>query len=115
MTLRRIRIAELRDLEEYCWERHNASVGQHIITTERIGGQNGDTTSTVTEELNGDRGYLELALKCKSEIIDLEGSRPPRKTALTNPDGTKPYDAFGDSEELKRLNSLFTELSKQPR
>lgn len=117
LALRRLRIAELRELEVFCWERYHATLAPQVTKLDETKdgtGKDADGTTTThrttTVNRDGDRGYLELALKCKQEIIDLENIRPPRKTALTNPEGTKPFDAFGDSEELKRLNSLFTEI-----
>jgi hypothetical protein len=117
LTLRRMRIAELRELEEYARMRYEATIGTHVKTRTTSGG-GGDkckdgATTTEEEELSGELGYLNLALACKREIMDLESAKPPRKTALTNPDGTKPFDAFGESEELKRLAAVFTEITKR--
>lgn len=113
-ALRRMRIAELRELEEFCRERYDATVGTHTIVRETEGGDRDGAKQTTTEELAGESGYLTLALQCKKQIIELEGITPPKKTALTNPDGTKPFDAFGDSEELKRLAALFGEIVSKP-
>jgi hypothetical protein len=109
LALRRRQIAELRELEEYCRERYEATIGKHTKTRETTGDK--ASTTTEEEELSGERGYLELAFKCKQEIVDLTGSRPPRKIAPTNPEGTKPFDAFGESEELKRLAALFKDIA----
>lgn len=116
LTLRRQRIAEYRELEEYCYERYEATVGMHIKTRTVTGG-GGDkckdgTTTTEEEELAGESPYLTLAKACKDKILEIEGSLSPRKVSPTSPDGTKPFEGFGESEELKRLAAAFTELSK---
>lgn len=65
---------------------------------------------TVTERnTDGDRGYLELALRCKEMRLRILGAEPPRKIAPTNPQGTKPYE-FEQPEEFKRLAALAIDL-----
>lgn len=113
LALRRMRIAEYRELEEYARQRYEATVGEHKKTREVTSSERGDSTTTDTEELAGENGYLLLAKACKDKITELEGIMPPKKTALTDPTGTKPFDAFGDSEELKRLGALYRELEKR--
>lgn len=57
----------------------------------------------------GDKGFLSVAITCVDRIAELEAIVPPRKTALTNPDGTEPFK-FEGAEELRRLTALAEEL-----
>jgi hypothetical protein len=52
---------------------------------------------------------LNLYTVCLDKVAELESIIPPRKTALTNPDGTEPFK-FEGMEELKRLEALANEL-----
>lgn len=111
LKLRRIRIAEYRELEQLCYERYKATIGEHVKTISIPGKNGGERTES--EELSGERGYLELAERCKWRIAELENIIPPKKVAPTNPDGTKPFSLFSDDEELKRLASVFSEIGKK--
>lgn len=110
LTLRRLRIAQYQELAEYCQERFEATVGTHTKTVTTTGEK--DSTRTEEEDLAGEHPFLQLKKACMDKILELEGSLSPRKTALTDPTGTKPFDAFGDSEELKRLAAIFGEITK---
>jgi hypothetical protein len=112
LKLRRMRIAEYRELEEYCRERYEATVGKHIKTITTDGEK--ASTRTEEEELAGEHPYLVLAKQCKDKISELENIVPPRKTALTDPSGTKPFEGFGFNEELKRLAALYGEIGGKP-
>jgi hypothetical protein len=57
----------------------------------------------------GDPRFLNLYTVCLDKVAELESIIPPRKTALTNPDGTEPFK-FEGMEELKRLEALANEL-----
>lgn len=107
LAVRKQLIREWEDLEAYAWGRHYESIGTHKVTTETTGEK--ASVRTTTEELVGDRGYLELAARCKEMRMRLTGAEPPRKTALTNPEGTKPYE-FEAPEEYKRLAALAIDL-----
>lgn len=110
LSLRRMMVAEYRELEAYCYERYAATIGTHTKTTKTDGER--ASTRTEEEELSGERGYLDLAERCKAKVAELLGVAAPKKIAPTNPDGTKPFDAFSESEELKRLTTLFEGLAK---
>jgi hypothetical protein len=100
-------LREFEDLEAYAWGRHYASIGEHKIVVETDGEK--ASTRTTTEELVGDRGWVELAAKCKEFRLRLTGAEPPRKIAPTNPQGTKPFE-FEQPEEFKRLAALAIDL-----
>lgn len=69
-----------------------------------------ETSKTVREpRVVGDKGYLNIIVDCTNKIAELEAVIPPRKTALTSPDGTEPFK-FEGTEELKRLAALAEEL-----
>jgi hypothetical protein len=57
----------------------------------------------------GDPRYLSIHATCVDRIAELEAIVPPKKTALTNPEGTEPFK-FEGAEELRRLNALAEEL-----
>jgi hypothetical protein len=110
LTVRRMMVAEYRELEAYCYERYEATIGTHVKTT-KTEGEN-PSTRTEEEEISGQIGYLQLAQACKAKVAELLGVAVPKKIAPTNPDGTKPYDAFSENEELKRLATLFEGIAK---
>jgi hypothetical protein len=107
LRLRRFMAAEYRELEQFCYERYAETVGLHTKTTTKTG-----ETIKTEEELAGEIGYLQLAEKCKARVAELLGVAAPKKIAPTNPDGSKPYDAFSENEELKRLAAVFEGIAK---
>lgn len=109
-------IREYRALEAYCMERYDATLCKKITkTTEEKegstpnGGNNSVTRKTVKQNTDGDKGYIDLAERCKWRVAELEAIIPPRKTALTNPEGTEAFK-FETGEEWKRLTALSAEL-----
>lgn len=110
LTVRRMMVAEYRELEAYCYERYEATIGTHTKTVTTSGEH--PSTREEEEELSGQIGYLQLAQACKAKVAELLGAAAPKKIAPTNPDGTKPFDAFSENEELKRLATLFEGIAK---
>lgn len=107
-------IRQLEMLAGYAFEEYEKSKADKVIKTSETTDhpEHGEITKEkeVTEfRAVGDKGFLSIALACTEKIAELEAIIPPRKTALTNPDGTEPFKFEGD-EELKRLAALADQL-----
>lgn len=109
-------IRQFYDLATQSQERYDASVADRITTTSEERVKDSETT-TVTKETvvntDGNARYLDIKKECLKFIAELEAVLPPRKTALTNPDGTEPFQ-FEGVEELKRLAALAAEVLPKP-
>lgn len=93
---------------------YEASKADKVVkTTEESHNPEFGTTNKEREVIEtrivGDKGFLSIAITCTDRIAELEAIVPPRKTALTNPDGTEPFK-FEGAEELRRLGALAEEL-----
>lgn len=93
---------------------YEASKADKVVnTTEESENEETGTTSKKREvrepRVVGDPRFINIAVTCIDRIAELESVIPPRKTALTNPDGTEPF-RFEGAEEFKRLSALAAEL-----
>lgn len=111
------RLETIRQYEElgmYAFEEYEKSRADRIIKTsiETDNPEHGTTTTekeVIEARVVGDKGFLFIVRDCKDRIAELEAVVPPRKTTLTNPDGTEPFK-FEGAEEFKRLAALAEEL-----
>lgn len=107
-------IRRYEKLAGYAIEEYEASKAPRVIKTETesTGGEAGPTSSSkevVEPRVVGDPRFYTIAISCVDKVAELEAAIPPRKTALTNPDGTEPFK-FEGLEELKRLEHLAAML-----
>lgn len=97
----------------YVMSEYEKSKGDRVITTETESESTEgtvNTTKTVTEpRAVGDKGFVQIGLQCLDRIVELEAVIPPRKLAMTNPEGTEAFK-FEGTEEFKRLAALAQEL-----
>jgi hypothetical protein len=106
-------IRRYEQLAGYAYREYEASKSPKVVkTSEKGSGPEGgfNKKRTVREERAvGDKGFLYLYRECTDRIAELEAAIPPKKTALTNPDGTEPFK-FEGVDELKRLAALADTL-----
>lgn len=96
------------------WEEYEKSCRDGVTKTSET--QNHPEHGEITKEKEvtifkqvGDPRFINIATLCLDKKAELESIIPPRKTALTNPDGTEPFK-FEGMEELERLSALAKEL-----
>ncbi len=98
----------------FAFEEYEKSAQDGVTKTSEVtnNAEHGETTKekevTVFKQV-GDPRFLNIYTQCLDKVAELESIIPPRKTALTNPDGTEPFK-FEGAEELKRLTALADEL-----
>lgn len=107
-------IRQYEALAGICYEEYEKSKADKLTTHKETTqhpeyGEITKDKEVVETRLVGDKGYLSLIVNCTDKIAELEAIIPPRKTALTNPDGTEPFK-FEGAEELRRLSALADEL-----
>lgn len=97
-------------MSAFAFEEYDKSAVDRVttMTEETSSAEHGSSTKereTTEQRPTGDKGFLSIAVTCIDRIAELEAVIPPRKTALTNPEGTEPFK-FEEPEELKRLGAL---------
>lgn len=111
---RRELIRQFELLGGMTYREYEKSKAPKIVKTaeERDSQEGGASTmiKEVTEErVVGDPRFLSLTIQCRDKVAELEAAYPPKKTTLTNVDGTEPFQ-FEGTEEFKRLAALAGEL-----
>lgn len=97
-----LELSRIDQLESAAWEGYARTIGMHRVTRKETGAVIPDGEGTIklpgkitetSEKLAGDTRFLDIVHKCVSKRCDILGLDAPKRSTLSNPDGTPLVDA----------------------